>query len=226
MSRAHSKALPWPKVAPAIWITALWVGAFFCPSQALAQGKLQQFRNLPGPVKSWVIGHLWISSKVQRLTNTALQALPTAALDPRLDNDPVGGKLDAFRHGYWMALLGQELRPRKARSLGKAYERGNYKQWKRGELEDGSIQDSISSAMDHLNNEVGIRIGRANQAVPTETLASIVMDSVHAGAFWVIAKDSQGQSLDAQGNAIPDKEWKTQWTNRRTLRPSNTPKRD
>ncbi|MFN8393940.1 MAG: hypothetical protein U0176_04630 [Bacteroidia bacterium] len=221
MPRAHSKAIPWPKLAPAIWITALWVGAFFCPNPSFSQSKFQQFRNLPGPVKSWVIGHIWTASKAQRLTNIALQALPAASQDPRLDHDPIGGRLDAFRHGYWMALLGQEFRAGKARSLGRAYERSNYLQWKRGQLEDGGVQDSCSSKMDLLNNEVGIRIGRVNREIGNAELAGMVMDSVAAGAFWVISKDSDGRSLDAQGNELPDSEWKGKWVNRRILLRSN-----
>ena len=121
-----------------------------------------------------------------------------------------------------MALLGQEFRAGKARSLGRAYERSNYQQWKRGQLEDGGVQDSCSSKMDLLNNEVGIRIGRANREMGNAELAGMVMDSVAASAFWVISKDSDGRSLDAQGNVLPDSEWKGKWVNRRILQRSNT----
>lgn len=223
MSRAHSKALPWPKLAPAIWITALWVGAFFYPDTALSQSKFQQFRQLPGPVRDWVVRHLWVAARAQRLTQVALQALPQAQQDPRLDHDPIGGKLDAFRHGYWMALLAQHLRPAKARSLGRAYERSNYRQWQSRQLEDGGIQDSISSIMDLRNNEVGIQIGRNHRDTPQPDLASIVMDSIAAGAFWIIAKDPQGRSLNQQGQPIPATDWQGHWNNARTLMRSFRP---
>ena len=51
------------------------------------------------------------------------------------------------------------LNPHKAYRLGKAHEKGNYLDYKKHRLEEGSIPDKISSDMDLCNNLKGIEIG-------------------------------------------------------------------
>ena len=55
-----------------------------------------------------------------------------------------------------MARLNQEIGKSAARSLGKAHEKDNYRQFKDQLLEDGVFPDKISSEMDLINNNVGL----------------------------------------------------------------------
>ena len=66
-----------------------------------------------------------------------------------------GGKLDAFKHCLWSALLCQEIGKQAASALTKAHEKGNriaYRRTKKPNL-------IIYSIMDAANNQVGIEIG-------------------------------------------------------------------
>ena len=71
--------------------------------------------------------------------------------------DNNGGKLDAFKHSYWMARLTQGIGKRAAFRLGKAHEKGNYQTYQRRRLEDGLLPDKPSTDMDLYNNNIGYK---------------------------------------------------------------------
>src|SRR6185369_7369148 len=101
----------------------------------------EEFHKLSCPEKRWVIFHLFIAKKTFRLTQLARATSKELAKSPSLDGDENGGQVDAFRHAYWMALLSQHICWRKARSLGKAHEKGNYREFKKGKTEEGLLPD-------------------------------------------------------------------------------------
>ena len=110
-----------------------------------------------------------------------------------------------------MARLSQEMSWRKARALGKAHEKGNYKAFKKGRTEEGIVPDSALGAMDLYNNDVGISMGCCMKALPADSLQAAVRDSVRAGVMRVISKNSAGQALDCNGAVIDPELYKGMW---------------
>jgi hypothetical protein len=185
--------------------------------ELFAQTTFQQFKQLQPPVKRWVIFHPFIAKKTFKISKRALFVSDSIS-KAKWDLVP-GRKGDAFRHGFWMASLATHISAKKARNLGKAYEKGNYRQFKRGELEDGAIQDSIASAMDLYNNEVGIGIADSllKNAIFTEKARiNAISNGISNGDFKIVSMQN-GQMLDCNGNILPEREWKGKWNNKRCL---------
>ncbi len=175
--------------------------------RAGAQKTSTGFRALSAPEKCWVIAHPFIAKKAYRCS------LKARAVTDSLDKAGVlaggnGGQLDAYRHAYWMATLVQEISPRKARKLGAAHEKGNYRTFKKGEMEEGAIPDSMGSVMDLANNNSGIGIGlKYREESLADTLVPLppetqVLHAVWNGELFILKKDADGNYLDCTGNAI------------------------
>ena len=82
---------------------------------------------------------------------------------------------------------------------------------KKYRLEEGTLPDSASGAMDLFNNEAGIAIGRANEKIPGPELIRIVRDSVITGKMKIIRKGRKKEALDCEGNKIRLEDYKHQW---------------
>ena len=199
-------------------IAAVQLFAFPCLCQ---ESKVKKFMRLSCPEKGWVIAHPFAASKAMRVSEDAQKETNNMAGSPFLDNYVNGGKLDAFRHCYWMALLCVEMHCRKARKLGKAHERGNKKDFKKGTLEEGYLPDQVSSTMDLWNNEVGIKIGRANSKSKASAIKENVIQAIRSGECKIIRRDEHGRFLDCDGLPIQEKEWKGLWENSKCLILSN-----
>ncbi len=184
---------------------------------AFSQTRLAQFKQLSGPMKRWTLCHPWAARKALPISRRALALTDSVAHTARIGSDYSGGKLDAFRHGIWMALLVREIPARRAYRLGKAYEKGNRKEFDRGQLEDGSVQDAVASMMDLQNNRIGLAFGYELRQQSEAELISSIVALVSEGRFTEIKKDVQGNSLDLQGNIIPDDQWRGKWENGRCL---------
>ena len=180
------------------------------------------YKELSSPEKHWVIFHPFVAKKAYRLSVQARAASKELLKDPLFDGDENGGQIDAFRHGYWMALLSQNICWRKARSLGKAHEKGNYQAFKKGQKEEGLLPDSASGAMDAYNNGVGLAIGKSKKNISADELKSAVRDSVLAGKMKIIRKNAAGQSLDCEGNILDHVHGIHQWNIPKCLVGSDT----
>jgi hypothetical protein len=189
-------------------------------SEMQGQSRWKAFWKLSGPERCWVIGHLWVSGKAQRISTRAVALADSMSRTASLDGLPEGGTSDAFRHGIWMALLGQEIGTRKAEKLGQAHEKGNYRNWKRGRLEDGAFVDSTSRAMDLWNNDRGLAIAERLPGAGEAALITAILRDMEAGLFRVVSRDRRGRNLDAQRNIIPPRELNGKWETRRCLVPS------
>jgi hypothetical protein len=212
----------------AFWISVclavLIGGMVVLPCSGYSQSRIRQFRELPGPLKRWTLSHLWVAGRAQRVSARALVLADSMRVSPELDGDWNGGSLDAFRHGIWMALLVQRMSEGKARRLGDAYEKWNYQQFLLGELEDGLLPDRASSIMDQKNNDEGIHSGLAckrNGDCPEKDLILEILEGIELGSFYVIFKDSAGNSLDYNGKVIPPAEWQGKWVNGRVALPAD-----
>jgi len=185
------------------------------------ESKWNKFVRLSCPEKGWVIAHPFVASKAMRVSEDVQMETNNMVGAPFLDNYVNGGKLDAFRHCYWMALLCVEMHWRKARKLGKAHERGNKKDFKKGTLEEGYLPDQVSSTMDLWNNEVGIKIGRANANSNVSVIKSNIIQAIKSGECKIIRRDENGNFLDCNGLPIQEKDWMGMWENNRCLIQSN-----
>ena len=197
----------------------LLMALFACESPA--QSKFQRFLQLPRPMRNWTLGHLAIANRVWKVSNRALALTDSMRRSPELDADFDGGKLDAFRHGIWMALLVQEIPWKKAARLGKAYERGNYLDFKRGRMEDGAFQDIASASMDLTNNSSGREIGLNNPQASEAELIEWVLHGIRLGDFVMVLKDSIGNSIRPNGEIIHIDPTSPRWENGRSVVPTN-----
>jgi hypothetical protein len=193
----------------------------FCTTLLVAQnGSFGQFRKLSCAEKRWVVFHPFVAKKALQLSLEARTVTSEVKQQHILKVTGNGDQLDAFRHTYWMARLAQEIHWRKAKRLGKAHEKGNYRQFKKGKLEDDVLPDKISSEMDLFNNEVGLDLGKMNRG---QELENEVIKLVKEGKCKIIKTDANGNFLDEQNNIIPAEELKGKWENRKVLVDSDYP---
>ncbi len=120
-----------------------------------------------------------------------------------LDVDPDGGRVDAFRHTYWMARLAQNMKWKKAVKLGIAHEKANRLSFNRMKFdEEGVIPDSISSVMDLFNNQVGASIGCNFKSASKDEIYNYIIKSLKEGKLKIIYKDVNRNDLDCDGKVI------------------------
>jgi hypothetical protein len=175
---------------------------------------LGQFKKLSCPEKRWVIFHPFVAKKALKVSLEAREITAEIKQQKLLVGTGNGDQIDAFRHAYWMARLAQEIHWRKANRLGKAHEKGNYQQFKKGKLEDDVLPDKISSEMDLYNNKVGLNLGKLNKE---KELKNEVLNLVKEGKCKIIKTDAEGNFLDEKNNLIPLEELKGKWESRKVL---------
>lgn len=185
-----------------------------------AQSTKSQFSKLSGPEKCWVF---WHPFKAKKAFNVSLEALRvTDSLDGVgiLGHDINGGKLDAFKHSYWMAIMSRRIGKKPALKLGKAHEKGNYETFKKGQLEDGFLPDKPSSDMDLFNNKMGVEIAEAHKHLTVIELITVLVEAIEKGDLRVLRK-ADAAFLTCDGRIIPANEFKGKWENEKCLVPSN-----
>ena len=175
------------------------------------------FFKLTWPVKIWVLTHPFSACKALAISREAVEMTDKKKNDNRLDSLYNGGKLDAFRHAYWMALLARQFNCNRAYKLGNAHERGNILDFKKAALEEGQPVDSVSIAMDLYNNCVGVQAGFNNPEVSNEVLAEIIISQIIEGQMLIINRNEIGQFLNCDGQIIEETAWKGKWNNERCL---------
>jgi hypothetical protein len=178
-----------------------------------AQSLSKNFSKLSRPEKCWAIAHPFIAKKAFHITQQARAVTDSLSRNGIL-KDGNGGQLDAFRHAYWMASLVQKIPARKAEKLGKAHEKGNYLDWKKGMQEDSLRADSIMCVMDLLNNEKGRLMGidfKSDTSSSKKTLVKIILDDVQNGKMVIVKKNVKGQPEDKNGRIIIAEDYKGKW---------------
>lgn len=170
------------------------------------------FRKLSRPEKCWVLFHPVKAKKALKVTIEVQLVVDSIKQTGAIGTDNNGGKLDAFKHAYWMASIALKIGRKQALKLGKAHERGNYLQFKKHRLEDAILPDSVSSEMDLGNNEVGVNsFGRCHFKITEKELQNLMLDKLKAGELFVIKKDDKGNFLTCDGAVISLKEWAGKW---------------
>lgn len=172
------------------------------------------YSGLSCPEKWWVIWHPFKAKRAKKVSLYARQISDSIKVNKLLLGNGNGGQVDAFRHAFWMASLTQQIGWRSAQKLGKAHEKGNYRQFKKGRLEDGSLPDRIASKMDLYNNFMGMIIGLSREE--SELINTIIL-LTKEGHFKIIKRNQNGDFLDENGEVVPLEELKGEWENRKCL---------
>jgi len=159
----------------------------------------------------WAIFHPFAAIKVKKITRTGNSILHELNIKEKLDNYTAGGKADAFRHVYFMALYAQKIKPKKLIKLGKAHEKSNYRQFRKNKNEYGEKPDSLSSVMDLNNNKIGIHIGRENKTLEKKELAALVIKDIQNGKALIMKRNEKGEYLDCAGKIIDVKVFEQRW---------------
>jgi hypothetical protein len=183
------------------WLTAFFLLLFV--NLHAQQKPIKQFVKLSRPEKIWVVTHPFIAKKVYYISKEAAQKAESISKDYGIKNGPAGGQSDAFRHGYWMALLAQQIKPRKAKKLGRIHEKGNYLQYKKSKKEDGAWASKTLCEMDLWNNNEGIKIGIANKNASKSTIEKLVVEAILDGKLRIVKMDSENRFLNCDGLLIP-----------------------
>ena len=177
------------------------------------------FKQLGIAQKIWVFVHPFKAKIAYQVTQQALAKLDSLSATKYFEgNLKSGSKADAVRHAYWMVLLSMEIGKRRALKLGKAYERKNKRDFKKGIVEGSYLPDLVAMQMDLKNNAVGVNIedrGNANE------LLAVVLSYLEQGKLVYIKQNEKGEFLDKNGQIILLEDWSGKWENDRVVIPTS-----
>ena len=105
-----------------ILILFLWMSF-----QMLGQSKSKRLSSLSNAEKWWVVWHPFKAKRALEVSLKALDITDSIKKEGIIGVDINGGKLDAFKHCYWMAKLSHDIGRKAALKLGRAHEKGNYR---------------------------------------------------------------------------------------------------
>jgi len=170
--------------------------------------------------KIWALMHPIAAIKVKHISKKCYKIYEQINKSRRLDTNGNGGKLDAFRHTFFMAAFVQKIKIKKIYKLGIAHEKTNYKQFLNNELENGELPDSIGTEMDLKNNNIGFEIGNNAKKISLVELSELVISDIKGGLAFIIKRNENGNYVDCDGNIILPDETK-KWSNKKCLVKSN-----
>lgn len=199
----------------------LYIFFLILPYGLFSQSAFTQFKKLSLPEKCWVLAHPFVAKKAFAETKLVWAVVDSVKQTGIIGTDLNGGKLDAFKHTYWMASLCRKIGRKKALKLGKAHEKGNYLQFKKHQPEDSILPDAASSAMDLHNNEAGIHVSGKCRSYSRKEVQVLILKAIEKGEMQVIKKDAQGNYLDCDGKPIDMNAWKGKWNIPKCVIPSN-----
>lgn len=179
-----------------------------------------QWRSLSWPEKCWAVFHPVAAVKIKSIASQCYRIYESDSLKLVLDSFPNGGNKDAFRHCFFMAAFSQNVNIKKLRRLGKAHEKGNYRQFLRNQREDGEVPDSIGSVMDLYNNELGFTIGKENKTASLTTLAEVCLKALSNGKGRMLKRNEKGQYLNEAGIVLTPFSYLGKWQNDKCLIPT------
>ena len=85
----------------------------------------------------WSLWHPFAALKVRKIHKKVSLLFNESNNKLLLDSYSTGGKLDAFRHVFFMSAFAQKIKTKKLRKLGIAHEKGNYRQFLKNQNENG-----------------------------------------------------------------------------------------
>ena len=176
-----------------------------------AQSLFTRFAALSPPEKCWTLTHPFVAKKAFHATTRSRVVTDSIKKSGNIGVDNSGGRMDAFKHAYWIASVSVAIGYRKALKLGKAHERGNKWQFKKHQLEDQELPDSVSSFMDLHNNKQGATVVKKNKNITLLELQKKILELLEQGMLVCIKKDPQGNFLTCEGELIDLNQWRGKW---------------
>ncbi|MEQ8623402.1 MAG: hypothetical protein RJQ00_11515 [Vicingaceae bacterium] len=189
----------------------------FLISLSLTAQKKASWKSLGRAEKVWVLMHPFSAKKAQKLTAQAIHDADSIQKLLKFPNPESGGRKDALRHAYWMALMSNKIGPKRALWLGYAHEKAGKKDFEKGIEEDGSLADQTAMQMDLINNSFGVKVGKYCYECDQQKLLKTVLESLKKGELKIIKQNSKGDFLDEDNEIIPTDSWKGRWENERVL---------
>lgn len=199
-----------------------YVLIFLFSLNGFSQSSVNDFFDLSSPERWWVITHPFKAKKAFNISNKVLKTTDSISRLGVVGSDKNGGRLDAFKHAYWLARLSQIIGQNAAIKLGKAHEKGNYQTFKKYQLEDGYSPDKVSSDMDLFNNEIGVLVGEKNSNLTQKELVNLIILEIKKGKMKIIKKDEFNNFLTCDGVIIPRDSLLGKWDNEKCLIDSNS----
>ena len=179
----------------------------FCTCSCFAQ-KLAKRSSYE---RRWAFAHPFAALKTKKIYRKCLPFYLEIKKAGSLDTCENGGKLDAFRHSYFMAAFTQKISVKKIRKLGMAHEKGNYKMFLKGIKEDGELADSLSTVMDLHNNELVFKIGPAHPDLDYRKLRDQVAQQIFSGQSLFFKRNQRNQYVTCEGELIILDDYKGKW---------------
>jgi hypothetical protein len=156
--------------------------------------------------------HPFAALKVRKINRKTAVVYAYVKSRNLLDSFENGGKLDAYRHIYYMAMLAQKIDHKKLMALGEAHEADNYLDYLKGKNEEGELPDSLSSVMDIINNGVGIDlVKKTDEKLSPEALSDKCIEAIQTGQAWYILRDEKGRYINCHGIVLDMKLYKGKW---------------
>ncbi|WP_026371041.1 RHS repeat-associated core domain-containing protein [Kallotenue papyrolyticum] len=106
---------------------------------------------------------------------------------------------DAFRHGYWLALMARDIGIEDALQAGYIHEGGTPRQVLTAELFKNNPEAYWSHVMDFTNNEVSARIGAAMRGKSNKDVADAVLQALKDGKLFTRRYDPVTNTFDKRG---------------------------
>jgi len=178
------------------------------------------------PEKLWGLTHPFAAIKIKKISKHCYTIYNDSTLKNKLDNFGNGGKLDAFRHIFFMAAFAQKIKVKKVRKLGIAHEKKNYRQFLQGTLEDLERPDSLGTVMDLENNELAFNLGASNKKVTLTELKSLVIKEINEGKAVIVKRNRKKNYLNCNDEIIDLKLYIKNWYVPKCLVASNYIYRD
>lgn len=159
----------------------------------------------------WSVAHPFAAMKVKNTYKKVYPLFNDETIGRQLDTFSVNGKLDAFRHVFYMAAFAQKVKAKKLVKLGKAHERTNYLQFKKDPERKTHQQDSISCEMDLKNNLIGIQLGVTNKKASLQELKAKAIELVQTNNAHYILRDRKGKYIDCNNATINIQDYNGKW---------------
>ena len=159
----------------------------------------------------WAAFHPFAALKIRYSLPKAMFMYKDVAQTRVLDTLANGGKLDAFRHAYAMAFLARKIKVQKLRKLGIAHEKGNKKQFKKHQTEDGERPDSLACEMDLRNNELGLLLGSGNKTLNDAALKLLVINAIKEGKAWYLKRNEHFMYVNCSNMPLEMRLYSQKW---------------
>lgn len=192
----------------------------FLTVDMVGQQMSSKFSRLSAPEKWWVVWHPFKAKTAFISSMRTLEITDSIKSINVIGSDLNGGRIDAFKHAYWMADLSKRIGTKSALKLGQAHEKGNYREFLNGDKEDGYLPDKASSDMDLFNNRIGVKLYETSSVNSEKEMIGVVITALLRGELKVIKK--QGAFfLDCNGKILEPPSIHGVWENDKCLIPSN-----